>query len=86
MLREPRLPCVPLSPLWLSSASEAPPLLGTVKLELVDDILEEEGAPMGNLDLMIAAHALAVGTVLVTHDRVFRQMRGLKVEDWTRNV
>jgi tRNA(fMet)-specific endonuclease VapC len=53
---------------------------------LVDDILEEEGAPMGNLDLMIAAHALAVGTVLVTHDRVFRRMRGLKVEDWTRNA
>jgi len=41
---------------------------------------------MGNLDLMIAAHALAVGTVLVTHDRVFRRMRGLKVEDWTRNA
>src|SRR3984957_14440622 len=44
--------------------------------------LEKDGEPMGNLDLMIAAHALAVGAVLVTHDRVFRRVKGLKVEDW----
>ena len=31
--------------------------------------LEREGRPMGNLDMMIAAHALAAGAVLVTHDR-----------------
>ncbi len=46
--------------------------------------LEKEGEPMGSLDLMIAAHALAVDAVLVTHDRVFRRVRGLKVEDWTK--
>jgi tRNA(fMet)-specific endonuclease VapC len=46
--------------------------------------LEKGGEPMGNLDLMIAAHALAVDAVLVTHDRVFRRVRGLKVEDWAR--
>lgn len=44
--------------------------------------LEHEGRPMGNLDMMIAAHALALGTVLVTNDRVFRRVKGLKVEDW----
>jgi tRNA(fMet)-specific endonuclease VapC len=47
-------------------------------------VLEDAGTPMGNLDLMIAAHALAVGATLVTHDRVFRHIKGLNVEDWTR--
>lgn len=46
--------------------------------------LEHEGLPMGNLDMMIAAHALALGRVLVTSDRVFSRVKGLKVEDWTR--
>jgi tRNA(fMet)-specific endonuclease VapC len=46
--------------------------------------LEKEGEPMGNLDLMIAAQAVAAGLVLVTHDRVFRRVKGLKVEDWSR--
>jgi tRNA(fMet)-specific endonuclease VapC len=46
--------------------------------------LEKEGEPMGNLDLMIAAQALAAQVVLITHDRVFRRVRGLRVEDWSR--
>lgn len=47
-------------------------------------ILEERGEPMGNLDMMIAAQAVAVGVVLVSSDRVFRRVKGLKVEDWTK--
>ncbi len=47
-------------------------------------ILEKEGSPMGNLDLMIAAQAVAAEVVLVTHDHVFRRVEGLKVEDWSR--
>jgi len=47
-------------------------------------ILEKDGSPMGNLDLMIAAQALAAEVVLVTHDHVFRRVKGLKVEDWSR--
>src|SRR6266481_3413621 len=43
--------------------------------------LEREGEPMGNLDMMIAAQAQAAEAVLVTHDRVFRRVRGLRVED-----
>jgi predicted nucleic acid-binding protein len=39
---------------------------------------------MGNLDLMIAAHALSAQLVLVTHDHVFRRIKRLKVEDWTK--
>jgi len=47
-------------------------------------LLEREGQPVGNLDLMIAAQALAADTTLVTSDRVFRRVKGLKIEDWTR--
>ena len=46
--------------------------------------LERAGQPMGNLDMMIAAQALAVPAVLVTHDHVFDHIKNLKVEDWTR--
>jgi len=47
-------------------------------------VLERAGTPIGNLDLMIAAHALSLGIVLVTSDKVFRRVKGLKVEDWAR--
>jgi tRNA(fMet)-specific endonuclease VapC len=46
--------------------------------------LEKNGSPMGNLDLMIAAQAVAAGLVLVTRDHVFRRVQGLRVEDWSR--
>ena len=45
--------------------------------------IESEGRPIGNLDMMIAAHALTLGAVLVTHDRAFARITGLKTEDWT---
>jgi len=47
-------------------------------------LLEHEGEPMGNLDLMIAACALATEVVLVTSDRVFRRVKGLRLEDWAK--
>jgi tRNA(fMet)-specific endonuclease VapC len=46
--------------------------------------LEREGQPMGNLDMMIAAHALALGAVLVTNDQALARIKQLKVEDWTK--
>lgn len=46
--------------------------------------MEDAGTPIGNLDMMIAAQALAVGAILVTHDRVFRRVKQLKIEDWTK--
>ncbi|HEY6388381.1 MAG TPA: PIN domain-containing protein [Candidatus Acidoferrum sp.] len=45
--------------------------------------LEIAGTPMGNLDMMIAAHALAAEAVLVTNDRCFRRLKHLRIEDWT---
>ncbi len=46
--------------------------------------LEQRGEPMGNLDLMIASQSLAAGAILVTNDNVFRRVKGLKIEDWSR--
>jgi tRNA(fMet)-specific endonuclease VapC len=46
--------------------------------------LERDGQPMGNLDLLIAAHALALGAVLVTNDHAFTRIKKLKIEDWTK--
>jgi tRNA(fMet)-specific endonuclease VapC len=46
--------------------------------------LEGGGEPMGNLDLMIASHALALDLVLVSSDAVFRRVKGLKIADWSR--
>jgi tRNA(fMet)-specific endonuclease VapC len=44
--------------------------------------LEASGTPVGNLDLMIAAQAVSLAAVLVTHDSVFRRIPHLLVEDW----
>jgi tRNA(fMet)-specific endonuclease VapC len=46
--------------------------------------LERDRKPMGNIDMMIAAHALAVEAILVTNDRAFRRLGKLKLEDWTK--
>jgi len=44
------------------------------------------GMPIGNLDTMIAAHALSSETVLVTNnERHFRIVDGLTIENWLRN-
>jgi tRNA(fMet)-specific endonuclease VapC len=50
------------------------------------ETLEREGQPMGNLDVMIAAHALALEAVLVTNDHAFARIKKLKVVDWTKEV
>jgi tRNA(fMet)-specific endonuclease VapC len=46
--------------------------------------LEQHGKPMGNLDMMIAAQALAAKAVLVSSDGMFRRIKGLRIEDWRR--
>ncbi len=46
--------------------------------------LERDGHPIGNLDTMIAAHALAAGAVLVSNDHAFARIHKLKLEDWTK--
>jgi tRNA(fMet)-specific endonuclease VapC len=45
--------------------------------------LERTGTPIGSMDLLIAAHALALGRTVVTNNtREFSRVAGLKVENW----
>ena len=45
--------------------------------------LDSAGTPIGNMDLLIAAHARSAGAVLVTNDQKhFLRVPGLKVENW----
>jgi tRNA(fMet)-specific endonuclease VapC len=46
--------------------------------------LEERGRPMGNLDMLTAAHAISADAILVSKDQAFRRIRHLKLEDWTK--
>ena len=61
---------------WDSAAANR---YGTLRAEL-----EREGRTIGNLDMMIGAHALATGAVLVTNDRAFSRIANLKLADWTK--
>ncbi|MBN8953984.1 MULTISPECIES: type II toxin-antitoxin system VapC family toxin [unclassified Rhizobium] len=45
---------------------------------------EARGTPLASLDMMIAAHAVAVDAVLVTRDKAFTRISApLKTDDWT---
>ena len=45
--------------------------------------LETAGKPIGGNDLLIAAHAYAIGAAVVTANTgEFKRIRGLKVENW----
>ena len=44
--------------------------------------MEKVGKTLSPLDLMIAAHALGAGAVLVTGDRAFKQVPKLKIANW----
>jgi tRNA(fMet)-specific endonuclease VapC len=60
---------------WTVDAAEA---YGTLKNHLTSI-----GRPIGEIDTQIAAHALATGLTLVTHNtRHFEAVPGLKWEDW----
>lgn len=45
--------------------------------------LQRQGQQIEMADAMIAAHAIAIGVTLVTHDvRHLGRVQGLKIEDW----
>ena len=45
--------------------------------------LEKAGTPIGSLDMLIAAHAKALGCTLVTiNGKEFSRVEGLRVENW----
>ena len=48
--------------------------------------LERLGTPIGPLDTLIAAHALALGCTLVTNNlREFERVHGLPLENWAQD-
>lgn len=57
--------------------------LAAAQYGLVRADLEQRGQPIGPLDTLIAAHALAEGMTLVTNNRrEFDRVAALAVEDW----
>ena len=49
----------------------------------VRDSLSRSGQPIGDMDMLIAAHALALDAILVTNnEREFSRVPGLKIENW----
>jgi len=38
------------------------------------------------MDMLIAAHAIAAGCTLISADRAFMQVPGLRVIDWSANI
>ena len=47
--------------------------------------LKKRGAQLGAADLMIAAHARAMGAIVVTNNvKDFERVKGLEVENWTK--
>ncbi len=63
-------PCVPVSDTVADAYAD------------VKAIAEQDGTPLGENDLWIAAAALATGATLVSSDTDFRRVRGLEVQDW----
>ena len=46
--------------------------------------LQKRGCLIGNMDMLIAAHAKSVDMILVTNNtREFNRVEKLKIEDWT---
>jgi tRNA(fMet)-specific endonuclease VapC len=47
--------------------------------------LERKGQPIGQNDMLIAAHAISLNAILVTDNiREFKRVKSLKVENWQR--
>lgn len=60
---------------WDSAAAET---YGTTRAAM-----ERQGRTLAPLDMMIAAHAIAVRRTLVSNDQAFGHAAALTVEDWT---
>lgn len=49
--------------------------------------LERKGTIIGPLDMLIGAHAKALGVTLVTNnEKEFRRITGLKVDNWVKTI
>ena len=70
---------------WLAGFDVRPwPVAATQHYAQVRTALERSGQPIGGMDLMIAAHAMAEDSVVVTNNaREFLRVPGLAVEEWS---
>lgn len=59
--------------------SEAAAIYGELRAAM-----EKKGKVMGDLEQLIAAHAISRGTTIVTNDHAFGMVQDLTVEDWTQ--
>lgn len=57
---------------------EAAHCYGTMRADMA-----KKGRVMGALEQLIAAHAQSRGATIVTNDKAFAMVPGLRVEDWT---
>ena len=69
---------------WLAGFDvRAWPVAATLHYANIRAALERAGKPIGGMDLLIAAHAMAEDSVLVTNNaHEFLRVPGLAVEEW----
>ncbi len=66
----------------LDFPSTSAPLFGEIRAQL-----QRAGTPIGNYDLLIAAHALHLGLTLVTNNtKEFDRVPDLRIENWINRV
>lgn len=64
---------------WDSKAAKAYARLRTLS--------EKAGITLGTMDMLIAAHTMSVGAILVTHDKAFFHLSShIKCVDWTQRT
>lgn len=64
---------------WGTDEAEA---YGTVRAKL-----EKKGLALGNMDMMIAAHAIAVGATLISNDKAFSKVEELsRFDNWATDL
>jgi tRNA(fMet)-specific endonuclease VapC len=57
--------------------------MAAVEYGRIRSFLERRGTPIGAMDLLIAAHAAALGRTLVTNNvNEFKRVPGLNVQNW----
>ncbi len=70
----PRLQILP----WDSAAARA---YGTLRAQLA-----ASGKSLSTMDTLIAAHAVSVDAILVTHDKAFLHVEPLRTVDWATDL
>ena len=64
----------------LSYGDDAAPQYGRLRA-----FLENQGTPIGSLDMLLAAHALSIGCILVTNnEKEFSRVPNLQINNWLK--